>query len=308
MKAYVLVNPEAGCGRTGKLWPRMEKRLKEVLGDFEMRTTRCAGDGITLTREAVEEGARWIIAVGGDGTVNEVLNGAIVEDRPLNPEVEISMLMTGSGCDFERSFGFRGSMLERISALANEGTILDLDIGKVSFTNEKSGRSVRYFANIASFGLSGAVDRYLRDHSGIKRLKGKPLFLWATLYQVFTHPQTEVTLKIDDHPERKIRTRLGVVANGRFFGGGMHVAPRAELNDGLLDLMLLDEMSLGTFLRHLPKVYQGTHLDVPEIEYCQVRKVEFESEEIMWLDIDGESPGSLNAAFEVLPGLLKLRV
>ena len=132
--------------------------------------------------------------------------------------------------------------------------------------------------------------------------------MWATIKTVFTHPNQSIRFRIDDGPEEEICSRLGLLANGRYFGGAMHAAPEAELDDGLLDLLILKEISVAKFLWHLPKIYKGTHLKIPEIFFQKVRKFTAESSEQVILDIDGESPGYLGATFEVLPKILNLQI
>jgi diacylglycerol kinase family enzyme len=139
-------------------------------------------------------------------------------------------------------------------------------------------------------------------------LGGSPLFLWATIKTVFTHPNQSIRFRINDGPEEEIFSRLCLLANGRYFGGAMHAAPEAKLDDGLLDLLMLKEISVAKFLWHLPKIYKGTHLKIPEIFFQKVRKFTAESSEQVILDIDGESPGYLAATFEVLPKILNLQI
>jgi len=182
-----------------------------------------------------------------------------------------------------------------------------IDVGKMTFRDESDGSSVRYYANIGSLGLSGEVDRFLMRHPNLKQLGGKVLFLYATLIQLLSCPQFQLKIRLDDDSEFEVQSRLVAVANGQFFGGGMQVAPEALLDDGLFDVIWLKEMNLATFLRHLPKVYFGKHMDIPEILHQRAKKVEVQSDENVWLDIDGESPGKLDACFEILPGLLKLK-
>ena len=165
---------------------------------------------------------------------------------------------------------------------------------------------VRYFDNIASFGPSGAVDRCIENSRPPAFLRGTPLFLWATIKTVLTHPNQDVKFQIDDGPEQQTKTRLGLLANGRYFGGAMLAAPEAELDNGMLDLLMLKETSLAKFLWHLPKIYNGTHLKIPEVFFQKVRRFTASSTEQIILDIDGESPGYLEATFEVLPRILKL--
>ena len=307
MKTIVIVNPQAGNGRTEKIWPNIESALEKSIGSFEVLQTTCRGDATDLSRRILEEDAARIVAVGGDGHLNEVLNGFIENDLPVNAESRLSFVMTGTGCDFQRSLGISGKW-QNAAAKLKDAKVRKIDVGKVTYTAADKTQKIRYFDNIASFGLSGAVDHCL-EHSRLRDyLGGSPLFLWATIKTVFTHPNQSIRFRIDDGPEEEICSRLGLLANGRYFGGAMHAAPEAELDDGLLDLLMLKEISVAKFLWHLPKIYKGTHLKIPEIFFQKVRKFTAESSEQVILDIDGESPGYLAATFEVLPKILNLQI
>ena len=307
MKTTVIINPYAGNGRTEKLWPDIEIALKQSIGSFQTEQTACQGDAVLLTRKALEDGTTRIVAVGGDGHLNEVLNGFIQNDVQLNPQATLSFVMSGTGCDFQRSFGISGKWQTAVEKL-KDAPIREIDVGKVSYTAADKTKQIRYFDNIASFGLSGAVDHYIDNSMLGNFLGGTMLFLWATIKTVFTHPNQTILYSIDDGPQEEICTRLGLLANGRYFGGAMHAAPQAELDDGLLDLLMLKEISLAKFLWHLPKIYRGTHLELPEIYFRKVRKFTAISSEQVILDIDGESPGYLEATFEILPKILKLQI
>ena len=307
MKTIVIVNPQAGNGRTEKIWPNIESALEKSIGSFEVLHTTCRGDAKDLSRRILAVDTVRIVAVGGDGHLNEVLNGFIENDLPVNPEARLSFVMTGTGCDFQRSLGISGKW-QNAAAKLKDAKVRKIDVGKVTYTAADKTQKIRYFDNIASFGLSGAVDHCL-EHSRLRNyLGGSPLFLWATIKTVFTHPNQSIRFRIDDGPEEEICSRLGLLANGRYFGGAMHAAPEAELDDGLLDLLMLKEISVAKFLWHLPKIYKGTHLKIPEIFFQKVRKFTAESSEQVILDIDGESPGYLAATFEVLPKILNLQI
>ena len=307
MKTIVIVNPQAGNGRTEKIWPNIESALEKSIGSFEVLQTTCRGDATDLSRRILAVDTARIVAVGGDGHLNEVLNGFIENDLPVNPEARLSSVMTGTGCDFQRSLGISGKW-QNAAAKLKDAKVRKIDVGKVTYTAADKTQKIRYFDNIASFGLSGAVDHCL-EHSRLRNyLGGSPLFLWATIKTVFTHPNQSIRFRIDDGPEEEICSRLGLLANGRYFGGAMHAAPEAELDDGLLDLLMLKEISVAKFLWHLPKIYKGTHLKIPEIFFQKVRKFTAESSEQVFLDIDGESPGYLAATFEVLPKILNLQI
>ena len=307
MKTIVIVNPQAGNGRTEKIWPNIESALEKSIGSFEVLQTTCRGDATDLSRRILAVDTVRIVAVGGDGHLNEVLNGFIENDLPVNPEARLSFVMTGTGCDFQRSLGISGKW-QNAAVKLKDTKVRKIDVGKVTYTAADKTQKIRYFDNIASFGLSGAVDHCL-EHSRLRNyLGGSPLFLWATIKTVFTHPNQSIRFRIDDGPEEEICSRLGLLANGRYFGGAMHAAPEAELDDGLLDLLMLKEISVAKFLWHLPKIYKGTHLKIPEIFFQKVRKFTAESSEQVILDIDGESPGYLAATFEVLPKILNLQI
>ena len=307
MKTIVIVNPQAGNGRTEKIWPNIESALEKSIGSFEVLHTTCRGDATDLSSRILAVDTVRIVAVGGDGHLNEVLNGFIENDLPVNPEARLSFVMTGTGCDFQRSLGISSKWQNAVAKL-KDAKVRKIDVGKVTYTAADKTQKIRYFDNIASFGLSGAVDHCL-EHSRLRDyLGGSPLFLWATIKTVFTHPNQGIRFRIDDGPEEEICSRLGLLANGRYFGGAMHAAPEAELDDGLLDLLMLKEISVAKFLWHLPKIYKGTHLKIPEIFFQKVRKFTAESSEQVILDIDGESPGYLAATFEVLPKILNLQI
>ena len=307
MKTSVIVNPRAGNGRTAKIWLNIESTLKRSIGPFKSIQTKCRGDAKYLTRQELENGALRIVAVGGDGHLNEVLNGFIENDLPFSKDATLSFLMTGTGCDFQRSLGISTNLQSEVEKL-NQAKVRQIDVGKVTFTQLDNTKKVRYFDNIASFGLSGVVDRFIENSRPPAFLKGKPLFLWATLKTILTHPNQSVKFQIDDGPEQQINTRLGLVANGRYFGGAMLAAPEAELDNGMLDLLILKEISLAKFIWHLPKIYKGTHLKLPEVFFQKVHKFTASSKEQIVLDIDGESPGYLEATFEVLPRIMKLLI
>ena len=307
MKTIVIVNPQAGNGRTEKIWPNIESVLEKSIGSFEVLHTTCRGDATDLSRRILAVDTVRIVAVGGDGHLNEVLNGFIENDLPVNPEARLSFVMTGTGCDFQRSLGI-SSKWQNAAAKLKDAKVRKIDVGKVTYTAADKTQKIRYFDNIASFGLSGAVDHCLENSRLRDYLGGSPLFLWATIKTVFTHPNQSIRFRIDDGPEEEICSRLGLLANGRYFGGAMHAAPEAELDDGLLDLLMLKEISVAKFLWHLPKIYKGTHLKIPEIFFQKVRKLTAESSEQVILDIDGESPGYLAATFEVLPKILNLQI
>ena len=305
MKTFVIFNPAASRGNAGRRWPKLRQKLEAIHGTFSSLFTQAPRHATQLTREALDQGAQKIIAVGGDGTVNEVINGWFEDDKPIDPKTIFSVLMCGSGCDFQRSLNIDSLTMPNVEIQSSDS--IPVDVGKVYFQDDSNNECIRYYANIGSLGLSGEVDRFLMRHPNLKRLGGPALFLYATLVQLLNCPQFKLLLKLDDGPEFEIHSRLVAVANGQYFGGGMQIAPGASLDDGFFDVVWLEEMTLTTFLRHLPKVYRGKHTDIPGIYIKRAQKIEVQSRENVWIDLDGESPGKLNSVFEILPKSLNIQ-
>lgn len=298
----VIANPGAAGGASHRGQAQLA-RLREAVGGLELAVTQRPGHASHLAREAAASGRRWVIAVGGDGTINEVVNGLIANDRPVNPETALSIVMRGTGNDFRRSLTGSRSADEDIRALAR-GTRRQIDVGKVTFTGHDGKPAVRYFDNLASFGLSGEVDRRVNAARAVKTLGGKATFAWATLGAIFGFENPQVTLTFDDGERSSGKFRLGVVANGRFAGGGMCFAPGARLDDGRFDVVLLGDFGLAATLRNFPKIYRGTHIGRPGVTHRQAVRLVAESPQTVLLDIDGEAPGRLPATFEIVPHVL----
>ena len=170
MKIIVIVNPQAGNGRTEKIWPNIESALEKSFGSFQVMQTACRGDATDLIRRILAVDTVRIVAVGGDGHLNEVLNGFIENDLPVNPEARLSFVMTGTGCDFQRSLGISGKW-QNAAAKLKDAKVRKIDVGKVTYTAADKTQKIRYFDNIASFGLSGAVDHCL-EHSRLRDYLG----------------------------------------------------------------------------------------------------------------------------------------
>ena len=176
MKNTVIINPYAGNGITEKIWPDIAVALNQSIGTFQCELTTHQGHAVLLTRRALERGTTRIVAVGGDGHLNEVLNGFIKNDIQFNPQARLSFVMTGTGCDFQRSLGISAKWETAVEKL-KDAPIRKIDVGKVIYTAEDKTKQIRYFDNIASFGLSGAVDHYIDNSRMRKYLDGKILFL-----------------------------------------------------------------------------------------------------------------------------------
>lgn len=302
---FVLVNPASANGRTGRRWPELAARLRSRLGAFRVGFTDAPRQAGRLVREALEAGATRVVSVGGDGTHNEVVNGFFVDGEPVNRDAALGVVPTGTGGDLRRTLGLPNDALESIDLLNREP--VRVDAGHMVYTDHTGAEAESYFINIASFGIGGLVDRFVNESS--KALGGKASFLIGVAKAAVKYTNMPVRLTLD-HGEPFRRTLYnGVVANARYFGGGMKVAPDADMADGRFDVVLLGDLSPVDLARGLPKLYRGEHLGAPRIEVYHAQSVRAEPAEDgaeVLIDMDGEQPGRLPASFRILPGTMQV--
>ena len=237
--------------------------------------------------------------MGGDGSVNEVANGLAGRDG-----VEIAVLPRGTGWDFVRTYGIPHRLAGAVE-VALTGRPRAIDLGRVRYRSWAGGEAETWFANVASAGMSGAIAQ--RANETTKALGGKASYLWATL-AVFSRWQVG-SIRVDvDGEVREGRMHDVVVANGRYFGGGMMICPGAEPDDGLFDVLLIGDIGKADLVRTMPKLYRGTHLPHPKAELLRGASVSVEANEALPVELDGEQPGTTPARFDVVPQALRLQV
>jgi diacylglycerol kinase (ATP) len=251
-----------------------------------------------LARRAADDGATLLVAVGGDGTVNEVVNGIAGRES-----VELAVIPRGTGRDFGRSYGIPRK-LEAALRVARHGRARKIDLGRVRFRSWEGDERDAYFANIASAGMSGAIAKRANESS--KALGGKISYFWAT-FAVFARWQnSEITISVG-RESRRGRMHDVVVANGRYFGGGMMICPEAAPDDGLFDVLLIGDLTKRDLLLTLPKTYRGKHLPHPKAELLRGATVDVDAPELLPVELDGEQPGTTPARFEIAPHAVLLR-
>lgn len=239
------------------------------------------------------------MVVGGDGSVNEVVNGI---GEAAN--VELAVIARGTGWDFIRTFDIPRDLDGAIDVALN-GDVREIDAGRVSYRTWAGEEASAYFANVASAGISGAIAKRANESS--KALGGKVSYYWST-FAVFFGWQTGVMRVSVDEEAREGRMIDVMVANGRFLGGGMMMCPEAEPDDGLLDVLLIGDVTKLDLMFVLPKTYKGKHLPHPRLEPLRGRLVTIDADEPLPIELDGEQPGTTPARFEIVPKALRVRV
>ena len=306
----VIVNPKSAGGSTASRWAERAADFRAHFGAFQVAFTKRAGDGTALALRGAEQGRKFIIACGGDGTINEVANGIMQSGA----EIEFGVLPSGTGGDFRRTIGMPQETREAGAAL-REGVTKAIDVGKVTFLDHDGTEVSRYFLNVASFGLSAAIIERVKTSNKLDWLphdilRGKTSFALSTLQEILGLDFDTVRVKFDEQEAKPLNTINFCVCNSRYFGGGMKIAPDAVINDGFFDVVNIGDIKTAKILLKGYTLYRGSHLSLPEVKSTRARKIEVSpmNNEEIHIEVDGELPGKLPATFEILPRSLKLRV
>ncbi len=303
-KIAVVVNPASANGTTAKRWPEISSLMEQEGFDFTVYTTTGPGDATHLTRQALEDGYDLIVSVGGDGTANEVVNGFFTAEGPVWEGASVGFISMGTGGDLIKTLKIPKEPAEAVKHLSMSSR-RPVDVGKVSYVNHDGEADTRFFINIAGLGLDG--DTVARVNRTSKALGGFVSFLWGTVVSLLLYRNQPMTISVDGKLICDAPVTVVVIGNGRYFGGGMCIAPQADMSDGLFDVIILNNLSKCKLLANLPKVYRGAHLDHPKITSLRGRKVTIHSSGTALLDLDGEQPGRAPAEIELWPGALQVR-
>jgi YegS/Rv2252/BmrU family lipid kinase len=298
MATVFLVNPASDNGATGKRWPELAHRAERLGLSGETLFSERPGHLIELARGAVDRGAKLVVAVGGDGTLNETVNGVAGRD------VDLATIPLGTGMDFVRTYRIPTRFDDAVR-VALDGTPRTIDAGRVRYRTWGGEEAERWFANVGSVGMSGAVAQ--RANGMSKALGGKATFFYALTRVFLEWENTDVTVTLDEG-ERRGRMHDVIVANGVWHGGGMMLAPDAQPDDGRFDVVLIGDVSKVDFLTTAPKIYKGRHVAHPKVEVLRSARVGVDAGERLPIEVEGEQVGTTPAVFEVVPGALRLRV
>jgi len=299
--AKVIVNPVAGAFSTRRKWPSIRRLLRHVGLSFDYQYTEGIGHAIELAKAAAGEGYRYVVAVGGDGTVNEVANGLL--HAAGQDDTALGVISTGTGSDFARSVGISRHYVSACSSLTGSRRSL-IDVGVVEYHSQ--GRTwQRFFVNGAGVGFDAAT--VAATERLPKYLGGTIPYLAGLLRTLFGYRNKPMIMRLGNRIESG-RNLSVVVANGGYFGGGMHVAPEASLNDSLLDVVVIGDIGKFELLKALPMVYKGTHLTHPKVSLEKAARITIESSEPVLVQADGELLGEGPASFWLMPAALNVLI
>ena len=311
MLPLVIVNPKSAGGSTRDKWSSTASDIRTHFGPFNVAFTKVPGDGSAIARRSVENGRTLIIACGGDGTINEVANGIIESGE----DVELGVLPSGTGGDFRRSLKIPTDSREAARALKS-GEIKRIDVGKVTFHDFEDRQVTRHFLNVSSVGLAASIIERVKASTSanwipVESLRGKASFALSTFKEVIGIENAMIRVRIDDGEEHNLNTINFCVANARYFGGGMLIAPDAKIDDGWFDVINIGDLGTIKILLNAYTLYRGTHIELPEVKSKRAKRIEVRAavdDHEIHLETDGELPGKLPAVYEIVPNALRVRV
>lgn len=301
LQTKVIVNPVAGARSTRRKWPIINRLLERIGLTFDFNYTEGVGHAIELAQAAASDGYSYLVAVGGDGTVNEVANGILLSRNAA--ATVLGVVSTGTGSDFARSAGLARDYTTACNNLTSSKR-LTIDVGVVEYQSGGK-RHERFFVNAAGVGFDAAV---VKETERLPKFFGGTIpYVAGMLRTLVSYRNKNIVLKVGDEEERK-RVLNVAVANGNYCGGGMRIAPDAELDDKLLDVVVFGDMSKFEILKEFPTIYKGTHINHPKVSVKKAANVSIESAKPMLVYADGELLGECPASFRVVPAALSLVV
>lgn len=311
MSIHVIVNPASAVGKTGRDWPATQARLEAALGPLAAHFTERAGEAAGLTRLALEAGAGTIIALGGDGTFSEVLNGFMDPETelPRNPEAAMGVLASGTGVDFMRSLPTLADPEAQIATLAS-GKTKPIDVGLIALQAPDGALRKRFFLNACSLGLSAAIAAGVnRDRAG-KAASGRFSYLVSAFRVLIKQRASAVEISFDGGPAETQKLALLALMNGKYAGGGLKLGPMAQLDSGRFEAIEVGDVGPLDLVLNAHRLFRGTHLSHPQISHRPVSVLEARpvDETNVRMEADGELIGRLPARIKILPGVLPLIV
>jgi diacylglycerol kinase (ATP) len=317
-RAHIIVNPGAGRGAVGRAWPAVQTVLDGGGAAYDVTITDRPGHGTDAARRAVDDGCTFVVAVGGDGTVHEVVNGLMGEEGPRNPAAVLGVVAAGSGCDFVKTFGLPQDPSDAASHLLGDALWGKIDVGRIRCTGRDGEPHTRWFANIAEAGIGAEV---VDAASRMPKFLGRRVYKLAAIKAIAGFRPKAARIAMTGrttrgkHGEDETLSDLDhdgtfsmlVVANGQFFGGGMRVAPRAVPGDGLFDVQV-SHGPRGEAVKAMQKMFRGEHIPSPYIKEFLATHVSVAGNQPILIEADGEVVGTTPATFEIVSAAIPMKV
>jgi len=303
-KPHIIINPLSAAGRTGRRWKSYITAVENRLGkNYSVHFTQTQLDAIFSARRAINEGCELVIAVGGDGTINEVVNGFFDHGQIINPECLLGIINSGTGHGFAQSLGLHKSIDLQLDAISRR-RYKSIDVGRITFMNPGGELTGRYFVNECQIGIGGMVVKNVVPR--YKRFGGKFAFGLIAFLTALSDKKRQFTLEIDSSIETSASLHGIVVGNGAYTGGGMMLTPSAKVDDGLLDVLSIREQSVLQRIMNLSKVHSGRHITSPKFSYRQCTSLSIVSPSDVPIAADGEILGTPPCTISILPHALRV--
>lgn len=298
----IVVNPNAGKRKGRKDWKQIASLLEENEVDHFAVFTEMPRHAIEITRRGIADGYRKIAAVGGDGTMNEVVNGVFLQEMVPSSEITLGIITVGTGNDWGRMFGIPTDYEGAIRLLKRNETCVS-DAGVVEYSHAE-GKGKRYFINIAGLGFDAVVVRRTNKQKE-KGRTGKAIYFYNLIRSLLFYSHTHTDVVIDGRlvTNQTFTISLGI---GKYSGGGMKQTPNAIYDDGLFDITIIKRMRKGEIIRSLKKLYDGTILEHPRIEGHTGKNIIINSTPPIHLEADGESLGYSPIEFNIIPSAVNV--
>jgi YegS/Rv2252/BmrU family lipid kinase len=301
-RTLLVVNPASRAGATERRFAAIERDLREALGDYDLAWTKGPRDAVRIAREAATAGYARLVVGGGDGTASEIATGLL--GAGAGQDVTLGFLPLGTGGDLLRTLGVPRSLSGALGTL-RAGRVREIDAGRLEYADDQGARAQTHFVNETSAGLAGLVAQLVTR--GTKTLGATGSFLVGTLRGLARYVPLAARVRVDGALAHEGPLVLASASNGRYFGGGMLVAPNASLDDGLLDAVIIPGMRKPELLARLPSLYAGKHLAAPGVRALRGRVVEVEplEREAHRFECDGEALGTSPLRAEIVPRALR---
>jgi len=301
-KWFVIVNPNAGNGKGRKDWVQISSNLKNHELIWSEYFTDRKGDAINVSQEAIASGYRKILCVGGDGTLNEIVNGAFIQTICPTKDIILGLIPVGTGNDWGRMFGIPLNYQKAIDIIQEEKTMLH-DIGRINYFNGTE-KCQRFFINIAGLGFESVVVKRTNVQKD-KGKSGKAIYFYNLLMSLISYKNTKAEIVIDGNKTEANIFSLNV-GNGRYCGGGMRQTPFAVPDDGILDVTIIKGMGKIEIILNLKILYNGTILDHPKVDGYKCKNIIVRSDSLLYVEADGESLGHTPAEFSIIPSCINI--